>query len=301
MKADLHVHSVFSDGLMTPDELCLAARDAGLTHMALCDHDTVDGLAPMRSAVARAGAGLALLCGVELSSASDGRTHILGYGVHAADETLLVTLREARARRWARGKRMLARLSALGVDVPEASIPDDPGRPLSRAHIARALVAIGAVHTVRQAFERYLNPGCPAYEPYERPTPTQSVRLLAAVGAAPVLAHPARLALSLEALFAFIHALKADGLAGVEVYHPSADRRFTRALEPFVRREGLLVTGGSDFHGDPGARAALGDVPSGWTREAEDVEALWEAVGEDEEEDEDVGGADPSFGRRGAP
>lgn len=280
---DLHVHSAYSDGLFSPASLCALAVQKQIRLIALCDHDTTEGLEPMAVAVAEqnaSGKTLAMIAGIELSTGIDGRLHLLGYGVNAADPALQGAIARLREMRVTRGQEMVRALARLGMEIPPALLPnDDPsGNAIGRPHIARALIAMGAVNTVDQAFDRYLGEGKPAYAALTHLTAEQGIRLLSAAGAVPVLAHPMRLGLAPQHLEAMIQSLIGVGLRGVEVYHPSADRNGIRALEAIARRYGLLVTGGSDFHGDRGTRGKLGGLPSGWRSWEADIEALQSAI-----------------------
>jgi 3',5'-nucleoside bisphosphate phosphatase len=280
---DLHVHSAFSDGLLSPEALCALALQRRVTALALCDHDTVDGLAPMEAAAAlcnRSERRLTAIPGMELSAGVDGRTHILGYGVNAAHPALLMALREIRRKRKLRNEEMTESLRRLGIELPPGTLPDGDaaGMPVGRPHVARALVKAGAVQSVEQAFDRYLGEGKPAYVPLTHMTAAQAVGLLLEAGAVPVLAHPARTGLPSQLLEALVQTLQNEGLRGLEVYHPSASRREIRSLDALARRRGLLVTGGSDFHGDRGAYATIGGVPDGWHAWETDLAALSGAV-----------------------
>lgn len=276
---DLHIHSTYSDGLLTPDQLCALAVRRHTQLLALCDHDTTDGLLPMAEAARlqnQRGARLTLIPAVELSAGADGRTHILGYGVRADSPPMQATIAALRRQRALRGQRMVEALAAEGIVIPPELIPkpETEGTAIGRPHIARALIAMGRANTMEQAFGRYLVEGRPAYVPLSHMTASEAVALLRQCGAVPVLAHPARLRLPSQALEALTLSLQAVGLMGVEVYHPSASRGDLRTLDAMARRLGLLVTGGSDYHGDSGTRAKLGGVPAGWQRCAADVAAL---------------------------
>lgn len=274
IRIDLHLHSTFSDGLSSPEELCAMACEKGLTHVALCDHDTLAGLSAMREAARRAPRPLCLVEGVELSAGSDGMVHILGYGVPQGNKELDEALLQAEELRRERFTEMLQRLDAMGMSIPDDRLPQGRSGPVGRAHVARALVAMGKVHTVKQAFERYLGQGKPAYVSRGHMSAADAVGLLARVGAVPVLAHPARIGLDDRQAEALVIALKEQGLRGVEVYHPSASRRRIGALEAFARREKLLVTGGSDYHGDQNTSVHVGGLPHGWTQMGQDLRQL---------------------------
>ena len=283
MTLDLHVHSVFSDGVLTPEALCALAVRKQVHTLALCDHDTTAGLAPMAAAVAQskqAGHDLLMIPSVELSSGSDGRTHVLGYGVNVQNEAFQDTSATMRRQRESRGAQMLDALKGIGITVPPEWLPNtaDGQTPIGRPHVARALIRLGVVNTMDQAFERYLAQGKPAYVPYTHLQTTQAIALLRAAGAVPVLAHPIRLGMPPQILEALICALQAQGLQGLEVFHPSASRGDVRALENLAHRLGLLVTGGSDFHGDRGTRTKLGGLPSGWRTWQADLLALQTSI-----------------------
>ena len=277
---DLHAHSRYSDGVLSPDELCALAVRKGITVLALSDHDTTEGLAPMQAAADLA-PHLLLVPAVELNTGEDGRTHVLGYGVPQNNETLNSALRVQRQARLQRGQAMLDKLAELGYPLPPISLTaDDSGAltALGRGHVARALVAAGYVHTMEQAFDRLLNVGKPAYIPLPHLSTADAVELLASVNAVPVLAHPAEMGLSQQSIEALVQSLIPHGLRGLEVYHPSASRRDIPAYDAVARRNGLLVTGGSDFHGNPGTRSRLGGLPSGWIRQQDDLQALLCAI-----------------------
>lgn len=283
---DLHVHSVYSDGLKTPEQLCALAGRLGIAYLALCDHDTVNGLDPMAQAVreenrARETRGrppLALIPSVEVSTGPGGRTHLLGYGASPRNARLAAFLAGVSAERRARAGRMLERLEAAGLTVTPKmrALRDIPS--VGRAHFARALVESGQARDVSQAFERYLSEGRPGYVPRAVLSTGDTVEALSGMGLVVVLAHPMRLGLELEPLHALIREWKARGLKGLEVYHPSAGRRGAHLLDALARKEGLLVTGGSDYHGDEGTRARMGRLPCGWHALEHDIAALTAAM-----------------------
>ncbi len=273
---DLHLHSVFSDGLKTPAELCAMAASRRLQWVALCDHDTLAGQREMRLAAREHG--LNILSGVEVSTGEGGRTHLLCYLADDENEPLRAFLSELVSDRQSRAREIVHRLSLAGVTLPEALARPLDASNVGRAHIARAMVRAGAVRTVSAAFEKYLGEGRCAYVPRQTPPTSDAVRTLNRMGAVVVLAHPTQLGLTDGALCALIAEWKAAGLCGLEVFHPSASAQATRRLEALARREGLLVTGGSDYHGDENTRAQIGRLPSGWHNRERDVLALAEAV-----------------------
>jgi len=280
---DLHVHSAYSDGLLSPEALCALALQKRLRAIALCDHDTTDGLAPMATMVNtlnQAEERLAFLPAVELSTGDEGRIHVLGYGVNPLSEPLQQAMAELRRNRVTRGHRMVQALAGLGITVPSEMLPDErfEGLPIGRPHIARALLQLGIVNTMEQAFDRYLAQGKPAYVPLKHLSTVEAIELLLSAGAVPVLAHPMRIGLEFQLLEALIISLQTSGLRGLEVFHPSASHGDVRILQSIARRHGLLVTGGSDFHGDRGSRAKIGTFPAGWTTWQNDLAALLVAM-----------------------
>ena len=274
---DLHLHSVFSDGLKTPDELCQMAVKSGVTHAALCDHDTVNGLPAMREAAEKHG--LSMIPGVEISTGRGGKMHILCYGENVESPQMKAFLDSMAQERIGRAAAMMEKLSNEGIHIPEERRDELLMMPsIGRAHIARELIAMGVVNTMQQAFDRYLLEGRPAYVPRTEQPTARTVEKLRAMRVAPVLAHPMRSGMELPAIHAFIHSLIECGLAGVEAYHPSANARAARALDGLARQEGLLVTGGSDYHGDPGSTVRIGRLPAGWPGRKDDLEALQSAL-----------------------
>lgn len=274
---DLHLHSIFSDGLKTPDELCALAVKAGVACAALCDHDTVSGLPAMRDACHRHG--LEMTPGVEISTGQGGKMHVLCYGPNVESPAMKDFLNHVAQERTGRAASMMHLLSREGIVIPQDRREALLSHPtVGRAHIARELIALGVVSTMQQAFDRYLLPGRPAYVPRAQLSTAETVSMLHQMKVLPVLAHPIRSGVELPALHAFVRSLRECGLAGVEAFHPSANARAARAIESIARQEGLLVTGGSDYHGDPGSTVRIGRLPSGWTARQTDYNALQNAL-----------------------
>lgn len=275
-RADLHMHSVFSDGLQTPETLCAMAQELGMQAVALTDHDTVGGVEEMGRAAGQRG--LDWLPGVEIGSGESGRTHIVCYGPAVEGAEMRAFLQRMSDTRKARAEEMVRLLEKAGVHLTPDGLRllDRPN--VSRPHVARAMVASGVVDTTDEAFDRYLAEGKCAYVPRSLLSANETVALARRLGAVPVLAHPMRLKMEETAVFAFILSLKEAGLMGVEAFHPSASPRMAGQLEALARREGLLVTGGSDYHGDPQAHARIGGLAEGWTHIQTDVQALMNTI-----------------------
>jgi predicted metal-dependent phosphoesterase TrpH len=249
MCIDLHTHSVYSDGSSTPAELVQLAMDHRLTGLSLTDHDTVEGVGE----VIRLGteAGLTVLSGVEISTTLRQYTlHILGYGIDADDPQLhqwLLPLQQGRERRNAI---ILAKLNDLGIDITAEEIATisccgQTGRP----HIARLLVAKGVVDSFDAAFRLYLGRNKPAWESRFSYSAAETISMIHQVGGVAVLAHPAHLDLEMRVQPALIRELSLCGLDGIEVYYPTHTRKMMKKLKAIAAELGLLVTGGSDFHG----------------------------------------------------
>lgn len=266
MTADLHVHSTFSDGTTTPLRNVELAATAGLRAVALSDHDTTSGWA--EAAAACAAYGLEFVPGIELSTELDGRSvHLLGYWVDPAHEGLAaecVRLRHARMRR---ARRMIERLSALGIELSMAAVEAHAGgSPIGRPHVAASLVEAGVVPDVQAAFDRYLSEDGPAYVVKHAADPVDGVRLLVAAGGVAVLAHPGSTwredARDPSGRIGSLSDVRPDrgldlldhlataGLAGVEAEHPAHDPASTLRWRQAAARRGLLATGSSDFHGE---------------------------------------------------
>lgn len=257
---DLHLHSTASDGLLQPGAVVAAARAAGLSAIALTDHDTVSGIPEARSA-AEAGA-LRVIAGVELSAEEAGtEIHILG--LHIADLDLIETrLAEFRDARVERARSIVTRLAEVGLNVSfDSVLAQARGGAVGRPHVARAMVDAGVVRDFREAFDRYLSAGRSAYVPKPRLSAADAVSLVHSAGGLTFWAHPGAAAEE-----AWVRKLAADGLDGLEVLHPSHSADTAPRIAALVEAVGLLPTGGSDWHATPGSTRALGSqaVPAAW-------------------------------------
>lgn len=247
---DLHTHTRHSDGLTTAEDNAELARAAGLTGLALTDHDTFAGWGEM--AAACRSRGLRFVPGVELSAEEDGRSvHLLGYWVDPEHPALAAECDRLSHERLRRAEDMLALLGQQGIEVPlEDVLARAHGAAIARPHIAEALVALGAAPDVPTAFERYLADGAAAYVPKHALAPEAAVALIRAAGGVAVLAHPdvdrgTGSAASVELL----DRLTSAGLAGVETDHPGHDEDGAARWRGLAKERKLLVTGASDFHG----------------------------------------------------
>ncbi|MBN3033356.1 MAG: PHP domain-containing protein [Candidatus Saganbacteria bacterium] len=255
MTADLHLHSSFSDGTDSPEELVRQAAVAGLKTIALTDHDTLAGLE--RAAAAGRAAGVEVIPGLELTTEQPrAEVHILGYFIDGDNQGLRETLARVRQGRIERIHKIVGKLKKLKVEIEPEEVmalsgQNSPGRP----HVARALVRKGVVANFKEAFSRYLDVRAPAYVAHYRLPPAEAVRLVRQAGGIPVFAHPA-----VSNRDDLIPELIAAGLRGLEVYYPGYYADQIEYYLDLARKFGLLVTGGSDYHGaDSGRELKLGE------------------------------------------
>jgi len=255
---DLHVHSTFSDGSLTPEELVDRAREIGLTAIALTDHDSVDGVP--RFLAACGGGPPEGIPGVEISAqVARGTLHILGYFIDPGDAKLARMLNRIRDGRGERNREIVARLNALGLTVKWEEVRAFAGEEVvGRPHFAQALLARGYVRSKDEAFEKYLAKGRPAYADRFRLPPAECIALIADAGGVPVLSHPFTMELGPKQLRAFTSSLKDAGLQGVEVYYSEHSASQQAEYLRLAAELDLVATGGSDFHGEANPAVKLG-------------------------------------------
>jgi hypothetical protein len=244
---DLHMHTTASDGRSTPEGLVAEAAAKGLRIIAVTDHDTTAGLERCR--VAARDAGVICHVGIEITAVDAGRdVHMLGYGFDATHPELVAFLTAQRDDRRRRLDEIGVRLAQLGVPVDlDKAVADAgrlAGRSLGRPMAAAALVAAGHVEDLREAFDRYLGEGKPAFIERIGPSPADAIALVARAGGVASLAHPAK-----SQRDHLIADLADAGLPAIEVYHPDHDPIDTARYRQMARSLGLLMTGGSDYHG----------------------------------------------------
>lgn len=257
-RIDLHLHTTASDGRCSPLELVAHARAGGVTVMAATDHDTTAASAEVRAEAREHG--IETITGIEVTAVESGRdVHVLGYFIDPADAALSAFLATQRARRIARVETIAMRLAELGVpvDVTDvlATARQHPSRSVGRPQVARAMVAAGHVADTRAAFDQWLAEGLPAFIPRDGAPPEEVIAIIHRAGGIASLAHPGKTRIDSRLL-----ALKDAGLDALEVFHPDHDEaaasRYTRLAEDM----NLLMTGGSDFHGDPAHGRSPGSV-----------------------------------------
>jgi len=226
----------------------------GLEFLVLTDHDTVAGILEAREAAASAG--LAFGAGIEINTSEGESVHVLGYGIEPASERLNALLEDIRTRRWRRIDGILGLLASQGVELHREDIDTGRQDSVGRPHVADALRSKKLVRTRAEAFQRFLAQGKPAYIPSKGPTMREAIEAVRAAGGWAVLAHPGLLGKDFD-LGVWVEM----GLEGLEAFYPSHSRVQTSRFVETARRYGLVVTGGSDFHGLKSDRKKLGCMP----------------------------------------
>lgn len=256
---DLHVHSTASDGSLSPLKIIERAKEIGLRAVAITDHDTVEGSAealgypPWPS--------LEILSGIEISArVPSGTMHILGYLLRLDDLALRQTLKRLQEARADRNIKIVEKLQDLGVSIQYDEITAvSGGGQIGRPHIAQVLVRKGAARSLDEAFKKFLRKEGPAYVPRYRLLPREAIQMILRAGGVPVLGHPFTLDAKDEGdLEGVLVDLKEAGLKGVEVYYPQHGPKRTTQYERLARRHGLVMTGGTDFHGAAKPRVQMG-------------------------------------------
>ena len=284
---DLHTHTTVSDGGDSPTELVEKAAATGITTLAVTDHDNDAGCAEAIAAGERLGvevvAGVEISCDVEdfaergWQPSARPTMHLLGYFIPQRDNPLSNALAELQYHRAHRNELIVERLNELGIPITFEEVENEaggPGSQIGRPHFAAVLVRHGAVPDYQTAFDEYLAKGAKAYLSRKLYGPAEAVQLMGSAGVVPVLAHPFTLNLPYEDLESFVDELVAAGLKGIEGYHgdlPDTEQEPYRALG---RSKGLVVSGGSDYHGDMRPDRGLPGGKHGITVPAEALEGL---------------------------
>lgn len=257
MRVDLHVHTTASDGELSPQEVMRKAFKDGVEILSITDHDTLEGLEGFTPE------SVIFIPGVEISARFERTLHILGYGFDPQNDALRKTLSDLQRKRSVRNEMMLDRARSIGFELSmeelqEIARNDVIGRP----HFARLMMRKGYVSSYEEAFEKYLGKGKILYVEKEKLEPERAIELILKAGGIPVLAHPYQTGLEGEEFEGFIKRLKGYGLKGIEVFYPEHTGRMMEEYLELSRKYDLLVTGGSDFHGEGTTLSSFGmDVP----------------------------------------
>ena len=246
---DLHCHTLHSDGTDTSERLALLGDEAQLTALCLTDHDTLGGIPDFLAMQPRVK--VRLLVGTELSCRFLGRSlHVLGLLVNPTDARFQARLVELRGRRDDRNRRMITRLAELGYPITHEDVQAQADTPLlSRVHFAKALALRGFVRRAPEAFERLIGDDCPGFVPREELSPAEAARWIREAGGVPVVAHPGRFAGGGFRWDEAMRDLQREGLEGLEGYYGeyrASEQKYFVALAASL---GMVVTGGSDYHG----------------------------------------------------
>jgi len=255
---DLHTHSTFSDGSLTPEQLAELAARTGLTAVALTDHDSTNGV--LRFMAACGPQGVRGVPGVEISAdVKAGTMHILGYFLDPTHALLEETLRLIRNGRQVRNQEILEKLNKLGLELTWNEVAAMAGEEVvGRPHFAQAMLARGYVTKREEAFDRYLGKGKPAYADRFRLSPAHSIAAIRGAGGIAVLSDPFTLQLVTSALRKCVAELKNEGIQGVEAYYPEHTAEQAGDYLALADDLGLVATGGSDFHGESNPAIHLG-------------------------------------------
>ena len=277
---DLHIHSCCSDGTDEPEALAAVAAGAGLSAAVLTDHDTMAGSERFVREAARLGLGS--LPGLEISCDVPGRTvHVLAYGCDAGNAALADALRRVREGRNARNAEILARLSRLGRCVSMGDVMREAGEGatvVGRPHIARALVRKGWARDHADAFRRYLGRGAPAYVERFRLAPGDALALISGAGGVSSLAHPHQIGMNKTELRRFVESLAAQGLGAIECLYTGYVPGQVEEYVGLARDFGLLVTGGTDYHGENRPHVRIGVAYGGLNVSDATFDALSERI-----------------------
>jgi len=269
---DLHTHSTASDGSCSPEKLVELAIGVGLSVLALTDHDTLEGIELCRARCAATG--LRFIAGVEIEidgagalgsrPGAGGEFHLLGLGLSPHREELESALGRLREERHARNVRMVEKLNKDGIPVTMEELNEIAGGSVvSRAHFARLFMHKKIVNSVDVAFSRLIGKGRPYYEPRACLPLAEATRLIHAADGIAVVAHPISLGLKGPALRQFLSSCRDQGVDGLEVWHPNHTLRESARFQGLASGLGLLVTGGSDFHGEHMPHRKLGYSAAG--------------------------------------
>ena len=259
---DLHIHTTASDGSLTPTQVVQLARKKGFSLIAVTDHDTMGGVAEALEAGKKYN--VDVVPGVEISSGVTLEVHMLGYGMSPDHPVMKAMMEDMRAARVERMERIIENLQKMGVPITVEEVEAVAGGAIGRPHIAQVLIAHGLVPDVRTAFREYIGVGAKAYVERRKMTSEQVIANIRDAGGVPVLAHGGLLRISEVELNQWIDSMAKKGLMGLESYHNAHTPQMERLLRAAAERNGLLVTGGSDFHGASRPDVELGTGLSRW-------------------------------------
>ena len=249
-RIDLHTHSCASDGSLTPSEVMQAAKDAGLTAVALTDHDTIAGVREAMQAAEQLN--IECIPGIELSAFYKNlEVHIVGLFLNIDDPQLNKRLEDFRQIRENRNLRMIQKMQEADVDITMEKLREAEGDAvITRANIARYLLHIGYIQSINEAFDKYLSPGMPFFVQKTGVTPKDAIQAICDNGGVAILAHPLTYKFTRQELKTCLEELKSYGLQGMETYYSTFSEADHRDMKRLADSYDLLYSGGSDFHGN---------------------------------------------------
>lgn len=252
---DLHIHTIYSDGTSTPEEVVYRAEELNLSAISITDHDSVAGLEEAIAIGEKVD--MEIVPGIEMSTdVGEDEIHLLAYYLNYKDKNFLSRLKEFQSTRVERNGKLIKRLEELGMAINHKELKGIASRGvISRLHIARLMVKKGYVPSITAAFEEWLNPGKPAHVKRMEVSPSQIIRLILKAGGIPVFAHP-----YLSGRDDLIPVLVKAGLEGIEVYHSAHNSQISQRYKEIAQKYHLLITGGSDCHGEAKDKILMGKV-----------------------------------------
>lgn len=254
-RVDLHVHTYYSDGTFSPEEVVKKAQDLGLAAISICDHDCTDGFRESLEVAPRYG--IEIIPGVEVTSEKEGiEIHILGYFIDVKAESMIRLLENLRESRIKRIYKMVERLKEYNINIePEAVFDLSQRGSVGRLHLATALYNKGAVSSIKEAFNKYIGDKAPCYVRRFNVSPEETIDTILESGGVPVYAHP-----KVMGRDDFIPVFIKAGLRGIEAYHSDHNKSVSQHYLSLAQKYGLLVTGGSDCHGAGKHKVLMGGV-----------------------------------------
>ncbi len=253
--ADLHVHTFYSDSTLSPEEVIGYAKDRGLAAVAICDHDSIDGIEPCISAAA--GSGVEVIPAIELTAETpDMEIHMLGYFIDWTAGWFRDRLKKLQAARVDRIHAMVEKLNKLDLNISADDVFKFGGKgTIGRLHVAQALLKAGKIKNLKEAFNKYIGFSKPCYVSEVAFTPKGAIEIILKAGGVPVVAHPITMGKD-----EFIDEMIKHGLRGIEVYHTDHGPKISKHYEDIAVKNSLLMTGGSDCHGAGKGRVLIGMV-----------------------------------------
>lgn len=261
MPADLHIHSIYSDGSYTPEELVKKYSNKGFDTIAIADHDTVEGI-PLAEKAAKSYS-LEIIPAIEFSTfRGKAEIHVLGYFIDYQNKELLSEIKKIFSARKNRAEKMVELLNEQGINISFEQVKNIAGDDyLGRPHVAKAMREKGYINEIGDAFQKdYIANGGKAYVPKYKLTPKEAIDLILSSDGIPVVAHPNFINHGNSMDYEDIKKLKDHGLQGIEVYQSKHDKKAEKKYKKIAEDLNLIITGGSDFHGENSPNINLGDV-----------------------------------------